>query len=152
LGYNRLVDISPKTTSHTVTLSELLNGITYYWRTVSTGSPIVISKEHRGDTFSIPNPPAPPEGEGLVEGTTIGVTTTPFVSGEIEGISVSEEEEEVLGEEAIITSPEEFEGVMESVLGKSKVIRVILWGGAVLGGLILIYFFFRKRKKKIFLF
>jgi hypothetical protein len=144
-----VVDSSPKTTNHTVTLSELLNGITYYWRTVSTGSPIVISKEHRGDTFSIPNPPAPPEGEGLVEGAIIGVITTPFVPGEIEGVSVSEEEEEVLGEETdTVTSPEEFEGFGESVLGKSKIIRVILWGGAALGGLILIYFFFRRRKRR----
>ncbi len=55
-------------------------------------------------------------------------------------------EEEVLGEETTtVTQPEEFE---ESVLGKSKIIRVMLWGGAVLGGLILIYFFFRRRKER----
>ena len=126
-----------------------MNGITYYWRTVSTGSPIVISREHRGDTFSIPSPPAPPEGEGLVEGATIGVTTTPFATGEIEGVSISEEEEEVLGEEtAIITQPEDLGGFGESVLGKSKVIRIVLWGGAALGGLILIYYFFRRRKRR----
>ena len=141
-----VVDSSPKTTSHTVTLSELLNGITYYWRTVSTGSPIVISKEHRGDTFSIPSPGD--GGGGAVAGLTTDTTTTPFVTGEIGEISVSEEEE-VLGEETTtITSPEELEGVGESVLGKSKVIRVILWGGAALGGLILIYFFFRRRKRR----
>ena len=141
-----VVDNSPKTTSHTVTLSELLNGITYYWRTVSTGSPIVISKEHRGDTFSIPGPPS--DGGGAVAGLTTDTTTTPFVTGEIEGVSISEEEEEVLGEEAVIASPEDLEGFEESVLGKSKIIRVILWGGATLGGLILIYFFFRRRKER----
>jgi len=144
------VDISPKTTSHTVTLSELLNGITYYWRTVSTGSPIVISKEHRGDTFSIPSPPS--DDGGAVAGLTTDTitTTTPFITGEIEGVSISEEEEEVLGEETTtVTSPEDLEGFEESVLAKSKVIRVILWGGAALGGLILIYFFFRRRKRKL---
>lgn len=144
-----VVDNSPKTTSHTVTLSELLNGITYYWRTVSSGSPVVISEEHRGDTFSIPGPPGD-GGGGAVAGLTTDTiaTTTSFVTGEVEEISVSEEEE-VLGEEtATITQPEELEGVGESVLAKSKVIRVILWGGAALGGLILIYYFFFKRRKK----
>lgn len=60
-------------------------------------------------------------------------------------------EEEVLGEEIEATATprlEGFEEAGESVLGRSKVIRVVLWGGAGLAGLILIYlFFFGKRKK-----
>jgi len=141
-----VVDTSPKTTSHTITLSGLLNGITYYWRTVSVGSPIVVSEEHRGDTFSIPGPGGG-AGEGVVAGLTTETitTTTPFVAGEIEEVSVSEEEEEVLGEEAAAITPPEGE---ETVLGESKVIRIILWGGAIFGGLILIYYFFFRRRKK----
>lgn len=143
-----VVDNSPKTTSHTVTLSGLLNGITYYWRTVSTGSPVVISKEHRGDTFSIPGPGG--GGEGAVAGvaTTTVATTGFFVSGVTDEDSVLGEEEEVL-EEKTRETMDGFERVEESVLAGGKAIRVILWGGAVLGGLTLVYFFFRRRKKKL---
>lgn len=143
-----VVDNSPKTTSHTVTLSGLLNGITYYWRTVSTGSPVVISKEHRGDTFSIPGPGG--GGEGAVAGvaTTTVATTGFFVSGVTDEDSVLGEEEEVLEEETRETM-DGFERVEEPVLAGGKAIRVVLWGGAVLGGLTLVYFFFRRRKKKL---
>ncbi len=81
-----------------------------------------------------------------VSGIIIEEPAEGFAQG-ILGVEEEEEvkgvEEEILGEE--IEIPEESG---ESVLGRSKVIRVILWGGAVLGGLILIYFFFSKRRKK----
>ncbi|MEK7154732.1 MAG: Ig-like domain-containing protein, partial [Patescibacteria group bacterium] len=48
------VDTSPKSTSHTITITGLSDNTIYFWRTVSAGSPTAIGPEKYSRTFSIP--------------------------------------------------------------------------------------------------
>lgn len=48
------VDASPKSTSHTIIITGLSDNTTYYWRTVSAGSPTAIGSEMTSRTFSLP--------------------------------------------------------------------------------------------------
>jgi len=48
------VDESPKSTSHTITITDLSDNTVYYWRTVSAGSPVAIGSEKTSRTFSYP--------------------------------------------------------------------------------------------------
>jgi hypothetical protein len=140
------VDTSPKTLSHTITLSGLTNSETYYWRTVSGGSPIVISTERRGDTFSIPG--GDTGGEGVVAGVTTSATTPPFPYAEFEETSTPEEDsEEVLGEEAEIGTEEPETPLDEAVniLSRTTKGRILAISAFLLG--LLLYFISRRRRK-----
>jgi hypothetical protein len=140
------VDTSPKTLSHTITLSGLSNSTTYYWRTVSGGSPKVIGSESRGDTFSIPG--GDTGGEGVVAGVTTSVTTTPFPYAELEETSISgDDSEEVLGEETeiVVEEPETPLDETVDILSKTAKGRILAISAFLLG--LILYFISRRRKK-----
>lgn len=138
------VDTSPKTLSHTVILSGLSNGVTYYWRTVSAGSPTAISAERRGDTFSIPG--GSTGGGGTVVG--LATSTTPFAYDAFEVITATEEENsgDILGEEAEIVTEEPETAFNEAVdtLTRTTKGRIAAIGAFVIG---LILFFFTRRRR-----
>jgi len=140
------VDTSPKTLSHTVTLSGLSNSTTYYWRTVSAGSPTAISTERRGDTFSIPG--GSTSGGGTVAGLTTSVATTPFFYAELEDTSTLEEDsEEVLGEETEIVTEEPetaFDEAVGTLTGTNKG-RIAAISAFLLG--LILYFLARRRRR-----
>ena len=48
------VDESPKSTSHTITITGLSDNTIYFWRTVSAGSPVAVGPEKSSRTFSYP--------------------------------------------------------------------------------------------------
>lgn len=140
------VDISPKTLSHTITLSGLTNSETYYWRTVSGGSPKVISAERRGDTFSIPG--GDTGGGGIVVGVTTSATTAPFPYAEPEETSTPEEDsEEVLGEETEIVAEEPETPLDEAIgiLSRTTKGRILAISAFLLG---LILYFISKRRRE----
>jgi len=140
-----IVDTSPKTLSHTITLSGLTNSETYYWRTVSGGSPKVISSESRGDTFSIPG--GDTGGGGVVAGVTTSTTTTSFPYAEFEETSTPEDDsEEVLGEETEIDTEEPETPLDEAVgiLSRTAKGRILAISAFLLG--LILYFIAGRRK------
>ena len=75
---------SNKVTFHSVTLTGLTPGVTYYWRAISHGSPETWGKElsFTIPTTGIPTPPSGPTGPG---GGTGGGGTTPPTGGQTGG-------------------------------------------------------------------
>lgn len=146
------VDDSPKTTSHTIALSGLLSSTTYYWRFVSSGSPTVISKEFKGDTFSIPGAPTPTGGEG---GEVVGTSAEEGTAALTSIIYLGEDfDDDVLGDEDIVEEEEEVKTI-EELLGldsEDETPRAFS-GRRIITGLVIVLtvyvfyrIFFRKRR------
>ena len=66
-GYQWSTDATPKSTTHTITLSNLSSGTTYYYRVVCWASPYKITREYTFTTLAAPEKAKPPsekkEGE-----------------------------------------------------------------------------------------
>jgi hypothetical protein len=88
---------SPKVTSHTVTIIGLSAGTTYYYRTISEGSPVAIGEEKQFRTLTIAS--SPNQSGGNVASTIVTpLFTTPkvfqtvFVNEKILGTETEEKE------------------------------------------------------------
>ncbi len=88
-GYSQAtstVDVSPHTTSHSINISGLNPGTTYYFRIVSAGSPTVVSGELSVTTYTIPGAgPGGSTGVVATTGTIGGVLGTQFTGTGIGG-------------------------------------------------------------------
>lgn len=51
-----VVDLAPKTTSHLITLKDLQDNTVYYYRIISSGSPVTVGQELSNKTFSQAGP------------------------------------------------------------------------------------------------
>lgn len=104
-------DSSPKVTSHTVTITGLSAGTTYYYRTISEGSPAAIGEERQFRTLTIAGAPNPSSGT-----TTTTVVTPLFEIPTVFKTVFANENEEVLG-----TKIEEKESPLPSPASKPDV-------------------------------
>lgn len=73
-------DLDPKTIEHSVTVSGLAQGTTYYYRTVSVGSPASVGPQGTVTTSSPPPPPPPPSSGGGSSGGGGGLPAEAFSS------------------------------------------------------------------------
>ena len=98
---------SNKVTFHSVTLTGLTPGVTYYWRAISHGSPEVWGKE-LSFTIPIAGPPAPPSsptephistGGGLITGGGATGGGVPPTGGQQEGSGITSPTQPTEGEE-----------------------------------------------------
>jgi len=164
-------DTSPKVTFHTVTISGLSSGTTYYYRTVSHAS-LAISQEHTFTTLgtqtpapttpapiptgpagtTVPGVPGPGTGgpsSGIAQGTTGG--------GQVTGTSTSAVGEEKSTIEGGV-SPEAAVAASQAVSPQffanllSAIGSLNFWGWLIILGIILlgllILFLLRRRRKK----
>lgn len=140
-----------KVTSHSVTITGLSAGTTYYYRTVSHGSPIAIGENNTFKTLSIAGPPAPNSASVLGLATT--VITTP-VFNKIAYTGNLEDKGKVLGAEATPTSqpfPSSSATSSEQANTSFNLISWIFGHKKISLGIALIlvvtgYFLFRKKK------
>lgn len=136
-------DTSPKVTSHSVTITGLSNGTTYYYRTVSEGSPVAVGEEKSFQTLSTAGPGAP-SGGGTTTTATLGATT--FFEPVLTFFTTGGEVEEVLGneteevEEPVSSSPE------PSVKGAETPNRSWLWWLLAIPVLGTGYYYYQRRK------
>ncbi|QQG41414.1 MAG: chitobiase/beta-hexosaminidase C-terminal domain-containing protein [Candidatus Woesebacteria bacterium] len=65
-------DTDPKVLAHSISIDGLSAGTTYYYRTISTGSPAAIGAEHSLSTLTYSGPPS----AGGNSGTVLGISTT----------------------------------------------------------------------------
>lgn len=86
-------DTNPKVLSHSVTLTELAGDTTYYYRTVSAGSPVAISEERTFRTLSIAGPPAV-SGIFSPAKTIVGTNPVAVVQSLLSEITLTPEQQE----------------------------------------------------------
>lgn len=146
-------DTSPKTTDHSVTITGLTDGMVYYYRTVSEGSPTAIGGQNSFKTLTYAGAPGPTGGAVAGASTTSALGTSDLYESYGYGGSSDDEEEasdneEVLGTETAAPSPTpsnengEVEGAkfLSTSTGKIAV-------GISLLGLLILFLLFRKRKQ-----
>lgn len=95
---------NPKVTSHSVTLSGLTPGQTYYYRSISEGSPVSISEENSFQTLSEAGPPPPATSKKSKptpeESVSLAASSQTPVVAEVQTTNqLQEKKTEVLGKE-----------------------------------------------------
>ncbi|MFH2140776.1 MAG: Ig-like domain-containing protein [Bacteroidota bacterium] len=73
-------DISPKVTSHSITITGLADMTDFYYRVISEGSPVSIGEEYRFRTLSKAGSPDPTGNSPTVQATVLGANTTALKS------------------------------------------------------------------------
>lgn len=140
---------SPKVTSHAVTLTGLSNGTTYYYRTVSEGSPTAIGKEKQFQTLTTAG-----GGGGGDVGLVAGISTTAtgtFFEQAIAFVTLDERpatSEEVLGEKTDEVKGIETLAPQEVGVGSSILNFLESYWPVILVILAIIYFLIRMLKRK----
>jgi hypothetical protein len=90
-------DTENKVTFHTVTITGLTPGVTYFWRAVSRGSPEVLGDELAFDTTGLPETPSTEESAEVVESPSFAASDA-ATAGEAEPPEEGTSEEPVAGE------------------------------------------------------
>jgi len=102
-------DSSPKVTNHSVTITGLSNGTTYYYRTVSEGSPVAVGDEGSFKTKSKNDGDSNDNGGGNGTGTVSGISTTGPTTSTLAASTIftpiPTQEAEVLGQEVKESTP-----------------------------------------------
>jgi len=113
--YSTTID-STKVTSHSVTIGGLSSGTTYYFRTISNGSPETVGGEHQVNTVSTSFTTSDGQSDGASTGNggggstpalanVLGISTAFAYGGTGQGVLGAETQPEVLGTATTSASP-----------------------------------------------
>lgn len=142
------VEDSTKVTSHSVTITGLAPGTTYYYRTISHGSPIAIGGNNTFNTLSIAGAPAPSGGAGS---SVLGINTVASAFPQIAFSNADSTIKEVLGASTTATpapTPTPIKPSGTPLATTTEGQRLNKWLLAVPFGLIILgYIIYRKSRK-----